>query len=92
MVYPTYSAGLILAVNVINYLVFREKLSKRQYLAMCMIGVALTEGEHTVVYSYENKAFALGWKVSLVCAAVFLGLVQIYYQPDWKQLLKKVKK
>ena len=41
VVYPTYSAGLILAVNVINYLVFREKLSKRQYLAMCMIGVAL---------------------------------------------------
>ena len=55
----------------------------------CMIGVELTEGEHTVVYSYENKAFSLGWKVSLVCAAVFLGLVQIQYKPDWKKLLKQ---
>ena len=41
VVYPTYSAGLILAVNIINYLVFREKLSKRQYTAMAIIGVAL---------------------------------------------------
>ena len=41
VVYPTYSAGLILAVNVINYLVFREKLSRRQYTAMAIIGVAL---------------------------------------------------
>lgn len=41
MVYPTYSAGIILFVNVINYLVFREKLSKRQYLATAVIGVAL---------------------------------------------------
>ena len=58
----------------------------------CMIGVELTEGEHTVVYSYENKAFSLGWKVSLVCAVVFLGLVQIQYKPDWKKLLNQFDK
>ena len=55
----------------------------------CMIGVELTEGEHTVVYSYENRAFSLGWKVTLVSAAIFLALVQIFYKPDWKQLLAK---
>ncbi len=41
VVYPTYSAGLIILVNAINYVVFREKLSKRQYIATAMIGVAL---------------------------------------------------
>ena len=58
----------------------------------CMIGVELTEGEHTVVYSYENRAFALGWKVTLVCTAIFLGLVQVCYKPDWKALLQKCSK
>lgn len=41
IVYPTYSAGIIIFVNVINYLVFREKLSKRQYIATVMIGIAI---------------------------------------------------
>ena len=55
----------------------------------CMIGVELTEGEHTVVYRYENRAFSLGWKVSLVCAVIFLVLIQIFYKPDWTGLTKK---
>ena len=54
----------------------------------CMIGVALTEGTHTVSFVYENPAFALGAKVSLGCAAVFLLLVQLVYKPDWKKILK----
>lgn len=41
IVYPTYSAGIIIFVNIINYLVFREKLTKRQYIATAMIGLAL---------------------------------------------------
>lgn len=41
IVYPTYSAGIIIFVNIINYLVFREKLSKRQYIATAMIAVAI---------------------------------------------------
>lgn len=41
IVYPTYSAGLIILVNVINYLAFREKLNKRQYIATGMIGLGL---------------------------------------------------
>lgn len=41
IVYPTYSAGLIILVNVINYLAFRELLTRRQYLATAMIGLGL---------------------------------------------------
>ena len=55
----------------------------------CMIGVELTEGEHTVVYRYQNKAFSLGWKVSLACVILFLVLIQIFYKPDWTGLTKK---
>ena len=41
IVYPTYSAGLIILVNVINYLAFRERLNRRQYIATGLIGVGL---------------------------------------------------
>ncbi len=58
----------------------------------CMIGVELTEGLHTVAYTYENRAFSLGWKVSLGCAAVFLALVQLCYKPDWNKLLNRKNK
>ena len=57
----------------------------------CMIGVRLTEGQHTVTFRYHNAAFSLGWKISLGCAAVFLLLVQLVYKPDWKGILKKIK-
>lgn len=41
IVFPTYSAGAIVLVNVINYLVFKETLTKRQYIATGFIGLAL---------------------------------------------------
>ena len=41
----------------------------------CMVGVMLSEGKHLVEYTYRNGAFALGWKISLLCAAVFCVLV-----------------
>ena len=37
----------------------------------CMAAVPLTEGQHRVEFRYENAAFSLGWKISLVCAACF---------------------
>ena len=40
----------------------------------CMIGLELAEGEHTVSFTYENRAFSIGWKISLLCAAIFLVL------------------
>ena len=42
-----------------------------------MVGVPLTEGKHLVEYTYRNKAFDLGWKISLACAAV-LGIVVLF--------------
>ena len=50
-----------------------------------MVGLQLTEGTHTVSFSYHNKAFSLGWKISLGCLAVFLMLVQLVYKPEWRR-------
>lgn len=41
IVYPCYSAGVIFVVNLINYLVFKEKLSKRETTAIVAIAAAL---------------------------------------------------
>lgn len=41
IVYPCYSASVIFTVNVINFLVFREKLSKKEYIATGIIAFAL---------------------------------------------------
>ena len=41
IVYPVYSVATILAVTVTGVLVFREKLEKRQWMALAMILVAL---------------------------------------------------
>ena len=55
----------------------------------CMVAVEISEGTHTVEYIYRNAAFALGWKVSLVCAAILLAAVHFLYKPDWKKYLPK---
>ena len=49
-----------------------------------MIAVELTEGYHEITYRYRNEAFALGWKVSALCFAVFGGLVWLIYKPELK--------
>ena len=46
-----------------------------------MIGVPITAGNHTVSFTYNNKAFNLGWKISLACLAAFLILIQVCYAP-----------
>ena len=46
-----------------------------------MVGVPLTEGEHTVVFVYKNKAFSMGWTVSLGCVLVFALVAWIQYKP-----------
>ena len=50
----------------------------------CMMGVMLTEGKHLVEYTYRNGAFALGWKISLLCAAVF-GVLALKTAPAKKR-------
>ena len=46
-----------------------------------MIGLLLSEGDHTVEFVYRNKAFAIGWKVSLACLVIFLALYVVFYKP-----------
>ncbi len=55
-----------------------------------MIALELTEGEHTVVFTYRNEAFALGWKVSLACLAVFLAITATVYRKPLKAALEKL--
>ena len=50
-----------------------------------MVSVPLSQGEHVVEFRYQNKAFSLGWKVSALCAALFLGLTAIAYIPQRKK-------
>ena len=45
-----------------------------------MIGVELTEGTHTVTFTYENAAFSLGWKISAVCVLLFMVMVYVNHQ------------
>jgi uncharacterized membrane protein YfhO len=47
----------------------------------CMTAVDLSEGSHRVRFTYRNPAFALGWKVSLGCAAVFAMLAWMTEKP-----------
>lgn len=46
-----------------------------------MVGLALTEGTHTIAFTYHNAAFSLGWKVTLACAVVFLTAAYFVYKP-----------
>ena len=50
-----------------------------------MVAVELSEGEHEVRFYYYNKAFALGWKISLACAGIFALLV-------WKNTIAENRK
>ena len=50
-----------------------------------MVGLLLSEGSHTVTFTYRNAAFSLGWKISLACVAVFFGLYWSIYQPSHKK-------
>ena len=58
----------------------------------CMVAVELTEGEHTLVFTYENEAFNLGWKISLVCLLIFGALAVYVYYDDLKKITAKFKK
>ena len=45
-----------------------------ELIADVMISVTLTQGEHTVTFHYKNAAFSLGWKISLACFILLIGL------------------
>ena len=46
-----------------------------------MIGLPLTEGRHTIVFTYHNAAFSMGWKITALCTAIFLILAWVKYHP-----------
>ena len=53
-------------------------------IADVMIGVNLTEGEHTVTFTYHSEAFSLGCKITLVCVVIFIFLYLNAYPPKSK--------
>lgn len=59
--------------------------AKTVTIGNAMVGVLLTEGYHEVEFKYDNAAFSLGWKISLLCALIFGGICL------WKYLPKKQK-
>ena len=67
-----------------NVYVDGEK-TKTVLIGDAMIAVPLSAGEHVVTFQYENQAFSLGWKISLLCAAVFLTFALTVYKPKGKK-------
>ena len=57
-----------------------------------MTSVMLSEGTHEVRFYYRNKAFALGWKISLACAATFALIAWSTTQNTKKGKYQKNKK
>ncbi len=57
-----------------------------------MVGLNVSEGEHTVVFTYENNAFDLGWKVSLCSLVILLTVWVLWYKPwQYRKLDRKGK-
>ncbi len=54
-------------------------------LGDAMVGLYLTQGTHTVQFVYRNAAFSLGWKISLGCALVLVGIACAVYLPKRKR-------
>ena len=50
-----------------------------------MVGLILPKGTHEISFRYHNAAFSLGWKISLACTAVFVGLYLSIYRPQRKR-------
>ena len=50
-----------------------------------MIGLYLSEGSHTVSFTYRNEAFELGWKISLGCLLSLGCLALIFYRKQFKR-------
>ena len=55
----------------------------------CMISVPLSQGEHSIVLKYRNRAFALGAAVTILCAGVFGTFSYLAYRPELEKRRKK---
>ena len=47
----------------------------------CMLAVPLTAGDHSLTFEYRNSAFSLGWKITMVCVALFVVLIWYFDRP-----------
>ncbi len=56
-----------------------------------MICLNLTEGSHTVSFTYRNPAFDLGWKISLLCLLIFGIICAVIYKVQIQAAIAKVK-
>ena len=54
-----------------------------------MLGLILSEGQHTVSFQYQNTAFSIGWKISLGCLVILAGLVCWEYRHLFKRRVGK---
>ena len=50
-----------------------------------MLGLILSEGQHTVSLQYHNEAFSFGWKVSVGCLVILAGLTCLEYRHLFKR-------
>ena len=50
-----------------------------------MLGIYLSEGEHTVTFTYRNNAFVTGACITVIGAAIFVALWIIFYKPFKKK-------
>ena len=57
-----------------------------------MVGLLLAKGTHTIRFEYRNTAFSLGWKISLACLIVFVGIYFTVYQPRIRRKKGKYEK
>ena len=56
-----------------------------------IVALMLEEGTHEIYFYYHNAAFALGWKVSALCVAVFAMLIWKTCRNGGCQYVKKEK-
>ncbi|MBQ8355584.1 MAG: YfhO family protein [Oscillospiraceae bacterium] len=54
-----------------------------------MLAVPMTAGAHTVEFVYENKAFAIGWKISAICLLLLATTAPLYYTKRKKGRFEK---
>ena len=57
-----------------------------------MVGLNLSEGTHTIEFTYQNRAFSLGWKISVACVLILIICYFMFYQPSFKRRKGKYEK
>ena len=55
----------------------------------CMISAPLTQGEHSIVLKYRNRAFEFGSILTLLCGGTFALFSYLAYRPELEKRRKK---